>query len=81
MRGIGFGTKGITLTYFETNSISQKQDGGHEEPRITVEAEDPPERLLLETRISKEDGFQKQQGTRDDEVGGNIAADRQHQIP
>jgi hypothetical protein len=46
-----------------------------------VEAEDPPERLLLETKISKEDGFQKQQGIRDDEVGGNIAADRQHQIP
>ncbi|KAI9746746.1 MAG: Platinum sensitivity protein [Claussenomyces sp. TS43310] len=38
-------------------------DGEREEPRITVEAEDPPERLLLETRICKEDGFQKQQDT------------------
>jgi protein phosphatase-4 regulatory subunit 3 len=34
-----------------------------DEPRITVEAEDPPERMLLETKICKEDGFQKQQGT------------------
>jgi hypothetical protein len=33
-----------------------------------VEAEDPPERSLLETRISKEDGFQKQQGIRDNEM-------------
>jgi protein phosphatase 4 regulatory subunit 3 len=33
-----------------------------EEPRITVEAEDLPERMLLETKICKEDGFQKQQG-------------------
>ncbi len=28
-----------------------------------VESEDQPERLLLETRICREDGFQKQQGT------------------
>jgi protein phosphatase 4 regulatory subunit 3 len=50
------------------------QDGGPEEPRITVEAEDSPERLLLETRISKEDGFQKQQGIRDVRaVATNIA--------
>ena len=27
-----------------------------------VESEDQPDRLLLETRICKEDGFQKQQG-------------------
>jgi hypothetical protein len=37
-------------------------NGVREEPRITVEAEDPPERMLLETKICKEDGFQKQQG-------------------
>lgn len=34
-----------------------------EEPRVLVTSEDQPERLLLETRICKEDGFQKQQDT------------------
>lgn len=33
-----------------------------EEPRIYVESEDQPNRVLLETRISKDDGYQKQQG-------------------
>jgi protein phosphatase-4 regulatory subunit 3 len=35
-----------------------------QEPRVIVESEDQPNRRLLETRIVKEDGFQKQQGTR-----------------
>lgn len=30
---------------------------------MIVESEDQPERLLLETKIIKDDGFQKQQGT------------------
>lgn len=34
----------------------------NEEPRIFVESEDQPERMLLETRIVKDDGYQKQQG-------------------
>ena len=34
-----------------------------EESKIYVEAEDEPQRLLLETRISKDDGYQKQQDT------------------
>ena len=34
-----------------------------DEPRIYVESEDQPERMLLETRIVKEDGYQKQQGS------------------
>jgi protein phosphatase 4 regulatory subunit 3 len=33
-----------------------------EEPRIYVESEDEPQRMLLETKISKDDGYQKQQG-------------------
>ena len=33
-----------------------------DEPRIYVESEDQPERMLLETRIVKDDGYQKQQG-------------------
>ncbi|KAJ5919702.1 hypothetical protein N7454_009537 [Penicillium verhagenii] len=34
-----------------------------QEPRIYVESEDQPNRVLLETRIGKEDGYQKQQET------------------
>ncbi|KAE8148582.1 protein putative to be [Aspergillus avenaceus] len=34
-----------------------------DEPRIFVESEDEPERVLLETKISKDDGYQKQQET------------------
>jgi protein phosphatase 4 regulatory subunit 3 len=33
-----------------------------DEWRIYVESEDEPERILLETKISKDDGYQKQQG-------------------
>ena len=33
-----------------------------DESKIYVESEDSPERLLLETRITKDDGYQKQQG-------------------
>jgi protein phosphatase-4 regulatory subunit 3 len=39
--------------------LTSEQD----ESKIHVESEDEPERLLLETRISKDDGYQKQQGT------------------
>ncbi|KAI9719629.1 MAG: hypothetical protein M1812_003400 [Candelaria pacifica] len=34
-----------------------------DEPRISVESEDQPDRMLLETRITKDDGYQKQQDT------------------
>lgn len=34
-----------------------------DEPRIFVESEDEPDRVLLETKITKEDGYQKQQGS------------------
>ncbi|KAM0294790.1 hypothetical protein ACHAO9_001227 [Fusarium lateritium] len=37
-------------------------DDGRKDPRVVVESEDHPDRLLLETKIQKEDGFQKQQG-------------------
>jgi len=40
--------------------IEEGQPG--QEPRVTVEAEDSPGRWLLETKIVKDDGFQKQQG-------------------
>ncbi|PFH55634.1 hypothetical protein XA68_17912 [Ophiocordyceps unilateralis] len=51
-RGTGF----CTATFATT-------EDGREDPRVVVESEDQPERLLLETRIHKEDGFQKQQET------------------
>ncbi|KAL2835512.1 component of IIS longevity pathway SMK-1-domain-containing protein [Aspergillus pseudoustus] len=35
----------------------------HDEPRIYVESEDKPVRTLLETKISKDGGYQKQQDT------------------
>ena len=38
---------------------------GQDEPRILVQSEDEPDRLLLETRIGKDDGYQKQQGMMD----------------
>ncbi|POR31452.1 Uncharacterized protein TPAR_08335 [Tolypocladium paradoxum] len=50
-RGTGF----CTATFASTEE-------GRKDPRVIVESEDQPERLLLETRIHKEDGFQKQQG-------------------
>lgn len=36
---------------------------GRKEPRVFVESEDDPKRVLLETHVQKEDGFQKQQET------------------
>jgi hypothetical protein len=33
-----------------------------DEPRIHVESEDQPDRVLLETKIARDDGYQKQQG-------------------
>ncbi|KAM7185414.1 putative suppressor of mek1 protein [Rhypophila sp. PSN 637] len=38
-------------------------DNGQKEPRVKVESEDQAERVLLETKIIKDDGFQKQQDT------------------
>ncbi|KPI42987.1 uncharacterized protein AB675_2210 [Cyphellophora attinorum] len=35
----------------------------NDEPRIFVESEDQPDRMLLETKIQKDDGYQKQQDT------------------
>ncbi|KAK9412799.1 putative Component of IIS longevity pathway SMK-1-domain-containing protein [Seiridium unicorne] len=48
-RGTGFCTAAIHV------------EGDQREPRVTVESEDPPHRILLETRVSKGDSFHKQQ--------------------
>ncbi|KID79238.1 Serine/threonine-protein phosphatase 4 regulatory subunit 3B [Metarhizium brunneum] len=51
-RGTGFCTAAFATT-----------EDGQKDPRVIVESEDQPNRLLLETKIQKEDGFQKQQET------------------
>ncbi|KAH8681480.1 component of IIS longevity pathway SMK-1-domain-containing protein [Xylariales sp. PMI_506] len=38
-------------------------EDGQREPRVVVESEDQPDRILLETRVCKGDGFHKQQET------------------
>ncbi|KAI5866948.1 DUF625-domain-containing protein [Durotheca rogersii] len=50
-------------TGFCTAAFSISDDGQQQDPRVFVESEDQPERVLLETRICKEDGFTKQQET------------------
>ena len=45
-----------------SNAIATQINETQKEPRVVVESEDQPERVLLETRICKEDGFHKQQG-------------------
>ncbi|KAL2874463.1 Platinum sensitivity protein [Colletotrichum sp. CLE4] len=50
-------------TGFCTAAFMQAEDGQPRDPRVIVESEDHPDRLLLETKICKEDGFQKQQET------------------
>ncbi|KAK1506894.1 hypothetical protein CTAM01_03226 [Colletotrichum tamarilloi] len=49
-------------TGFCTAAFMQTADDQRGDPRVIVESEDHPDRLLLETKICKEDGFQKQQG-------------------
>ena len=44
--------------------ILQAEEGQPKEPHVVVESEDQPNRRLLETKIVKDDGFQKQQGRR-----------------
>ncbi|KAK0665879.1 component of IIS longevity pathway SMK-1-domain-containing protein [Cercophora samala] len=49
-------------TGFCTACFVTIQEDQTKEPRVVVQSEDQPDRLLLETKIVKEDGFQKQQG-------------------
>ncbi|KAH7630670.1 hypothetical protein SMAC4_00966 [Sordaria macrospora] len=50
-------------TGFCTAQFVPVQENQPKEPRVIVESEDQPDRLLLETKIVKDDGFQKQQDT------------------
>ncbi|RYP04687.1 hypothetical protein DL764_004303 [Monosporascus ibericus] len=50
-------------TGFCTASFNSSEDDNQRDPRVLVESEEEPDRVLLETRISKEDGFHKQQET------------------
>lgn len=42
--------------------VSQSEDGS-ENPRILVQAEEDPDKVLLNTKIQKENMFSKQQGS------------------
>ncbi|KAK0619804.1 component of IIS longevity pathway SMK-1-domain-containing protein [Immersiella caudata] len=53
--------RGTGFCIAEFVTIEEGQPG--QEPRVSVEAEDSPGRWLLETKIVKDDGFQKQQDT------------------
>ncbi|KAI1811850.1 DUF625-domain-containing protein [Poronia punctata] len=50
-------------TGFCTTAATTSEDGQPRDPRVIVESEDHPNRILLETRICREDGFHKQQET------------------
>ncbi|KAL7628880.1 Platinum sensitivity protein [Parahypoxylon ruwenzoriense] len=50
-------------TGFCIAAFNISEDGQQRDPRVLVESEDQPDRVLLETRICKEDGFNKQQET------------------
>ncbi|KAK3987865.1 component of IIS longevity pathway SMK-1-domain-containing protein [Cladorrhinum sp. PSN332] len=50
-------------TGFCTACFVSVEEGQPKEPRVIVQSEDQPERLLLESKVIKEDGFQKQQDT------------------
>ncbi|KAM5442761.1 Platinum sensitivity protein [Microsporum ferrugineum] len=66
-RGTGFCTGQITDVRLPDSATVRcgvyADCGGQDEPKILVESEDQPDRMLLETRISREDGYQKQQET------------------
>jgi hypothetical protein len=55
-------TSGFSCCVLLTLSRAQNNVTRQEEPRVMVQSEDEPDRMLLETKICKEDGFQKQQG-------------------
>ncbi|KAL3426110.1 suppressor of mek1 [Phlyctema vagabunda] len=50
-------------TGFCTASFASSDGSRQEVPRVIVQSEEEPERILLETKICKDDGFQKQQDT------------------
>lgn len=56
-RGTGF----CTAAYIPISEPAE--DDTPREPRVIVESEDQPDRVLLDVRICKEDGFQQQQDT------------------
>ena len=56
----GIASLGVSWTRQKNTTLIWLQD----ESKIYVESEDSPERLLLETKITKDDGYQKQQGER-----------------
>lgn len=62
-RGTGFCTGQIVNVGHHARRSQLVANAQQDEPRIFVESEDQPERMLLETKIQKDDGYQKQQDT------------------
>jgi hypothetical protein len=56
----------VSTRSHSTDPAMQVEDGAPRDARVIVESEEEPDKLLLETKICKEDGFQKQQGMADD---------------
>lgn len=54
--------QGLYVVNVVLTPIVQNEANRQEEPRMLVQSEDEPDKILLETRICKEDSFQKQQG-------------------
>jgi hypothetical protein len=69
-RGTGFCAGQILAVSWTLKSMHHLPSGNaltwlpqNDEARIFVQSEDDAQRMLLETRISRDDGYQRQQGT------------------
>ena len=60
--------------------MADKGGRAQDEPRIYVESEEQPERMLLETRVGRDDGYQKQQGRGERGLHGYALAEVELQI-
>lgn len=56
------------ISQANATACNQQLEDGHKEARVVVDSEEEPLRVLLETKIHREDGFQKQQGMSQSEV-------------
>ncbi|KKA28552.1 hypothetical protein TD95_002232 [Thielaviopsis punctulata] len=68
-KGIGFCNAGYSQVFLNL----QTEDGQEGEPQVMVHAEENPDRFLLFSTITKEDGFQKQQVWTDPQTGIDMA--------
>jgi protein phosphatase-4 regulatory subunit 3 len=60
-RGTGFCTA-VHTNVSRARHRHARPDIAQEESRIQVQSEEDPARMLLETKVTRDDGYQKQQG-------------------